>query len=158
MDLWTWNLPRAREITAALDSYPRNFKVWNRLSGLLETPAKRKEVVRQGTVLIRHEEKILHNLLESYAELIEFENCRVLALNTPIFSSRVANELARKRPPFGVVWYRKNDVWKISLRSIGRFDVSKIAEKYGGGGHRNAAGFQVSRGRNLPWKFIKNNK
>jgi len=31
--------------------------------------------------------------------------------------------------------------YKFSLRSKGEFDVSKIALKYGGGGHQNAAGF-----------------
>ena len=32
---------------------------------------------------------------------------------------------------------------KVSLRSDGDFDVSKISEKYGGGGHKGAAGFEV---------------
>jgi phosphoesterase RecJ-like protein len=31
--------------------------------------------------------------------------------------------------------------WRISLRSLGRVDVRKIAEQQGGGGHRFAAGF-----------------
>lgn len=30
-----------------------------------------------------------------------------------------------------------------SLRSTGDFDVAEIAKKYGGGGHKNAAGFKV---------------
>jgi len=33
--------------------------------------------------------------------------------------------------------------WKASLRSKGNVDVAKIAELYGGGGHRNAAGFKT---------------
>ena len=33
---------------------------------------------------------------------------------------------------------------KVSLRSRGGIDVSKIAHKYGGGGHHNAAGFAVN--------------
>jgi nanoRNase/pAp phosphatase (c-di-AMP/oligoRNAs hydrolase) len=32
----------------------------------------------------------------------------------------------------------------VSLYSIGDFDVAAIAARYGGGGHRNAAGFSVS--------------
>jgi nanoRNase/pAp phosphatase (c-di-AMP/oligoRNAs hydrolase) len=28
-----------------------------------------------------------------------------------------------------------------SLRSIGDFDVSELAKRYGGGGHKNSAGF-----------------
>jgi phosphoesterase RecJ-like protein len=33
--------------------------------------------------------------------------------------------------------------WKVSLRSKGNVNVAKIAELYGGGGHRNAAGFKA---------------
>jgi nanoRNase/pAp phosphatase (c-di-AMP/oligoRNAs hydrolase) len=31
----------------------------------------------------------------------------------------------------------------VSIYSIGELDVSKVAERHGGGGHRNAAGFSV---------------
>jgi phosphoesterase RecJ-like protein len=31
----------------------------------------------------------------------------------------------------------------VSLRSKGRYDIAKVARKFGGGGHRNAAGFKV---------------
>jgi nanoRNase/pAp phosphatase (c-di-AMP/oligoRNAs hydrolase) len=33
---------------------------------------------------------------------------------------------------------------EVSLRSDGDFNVAKIAEQYGGGGHKNASGFHVS--------------
>ncbi len=36
-------------------------------------------------------------------------------------------------------------VWKISLRSKGNFDVSKVCEKFGGGGHEYAAGCKIDR-------------
>jgi nanoRNase/pAp phosphatase (c-di-AMP/oligoRNAs hydrolase) len=40
---------------------------------------------------------------------------------------------------------------QFSLRSRGELDVSAIAKKLGGGGHKNAAGFQLPliRGRNV---------
>ncbi len=37
-----------------------------------------------------------------------------------------------------------NDQYKISLRSKGRVDVSAFARSLGGGGHRNAAGANIS--------------
>lgn len=40
--------------------------------------------------------------------------------------------------------FRETDEgWKASLRSKGQVDVAKIAESFGGGGHRNAAGFTI---------------
>ena len=35
----------------------------------------------------------------------------------------------------------------VSLYSVGEHDVSAIAAEFGGGGHRNAAGFSVPLGR-----------
>ncbi len=34
-------------------------------------------------------------------------------------------------------------LWKVSLRSKGEVDVLRVAEYFGGGGHRNAAGFRI---------------
>jgi nanoRNase/pAp phosphatase (c-di-AMP/oligoRNAs hydrolase) len=43
------------------------------------------------------------------------------------------------------------DMVSCSLRSNGSFDVSVIAKKYDGGGHKNAAGFQVKMLELLSW-------
>jgi phosphoesterase RecJ-like protein len=42
------------------------------------------------------------------------------------------------------VFFREisNDYWKVSLRSKGKINVAEIAESFGGGGHKNAAGFR----------------
>lgn len=49
--------------------------------------------------------------------------------------------------------------WKVSLRSKGRYDVSAVAEYFGGGGHRNASGCSVEGGidevRKLVYQKIK---
>ncbi|MCO6429876.1 MAG: bifunctional oligoribonuclease/PAP phosphatase NrnA [Deltaproteobacteria bacterium] len=39
------------------------------------------------------------------------------------------------------------DIWRISLRSVSeRFNVAAVAAKFGGGGHKMAAGFRFKRG------------
>ena len=38
-----------------------------------------------------------------------------------------------------------------SLRSIGDYDVSAIARQFGGGGHRNAASFEVGMSDLVSW-------
>ena len=49
------------------------------------------------------------------------------------------------RDVLAVVYMREvgNDVYRVSLRSKGDINVAKVAEKFGGGGHRNAAGLRV---------------
>ena len=74
-----------------------------------------------------------------------------LAANcTPQFASEAGNKLAEKSGTFGATWCA-GDNGKIffSLRSVGNYDVSEIAKCYGGGGHKNAAGF------NIPFRCLK---
>jgi phosphoesterase RecJ-like protein len=37
----------------------------------------------------------------------------------------------------------EENTYKISMRSLGNSDVSKVCETFGGGGHKNAAGFKI---------------
>ncbi len=53
-------------------------------------------------------------------------------------------ERARFGNALGAVYRFTGSRVDVSLYSIGAFDVSNIATRYGGGGHRNAAGFSVT--------------
>jgi hypothetical protein len=66
-------------------------------------------------------------------------------VNAPYFaSSELAGEIPNlfSEAQFGVC-YRENarGHFDYSLRSRGDFDVSAVAKHFGGGGHKNAAGF-----------------
>ncbi|KAK2969823.1 hypothetical protein RJ640_023552 [Escallonia rubra] len=57
----------------------------------------------------------------------------------------------------GAVVYRvpeldNDQVLKISLRSVGSEDTTRISQKYGGGGHRNASSFMLSSAEFEQWK------
>jgi len=45
-----------------------------------------------------------------------------------------------------VVMFKTDDGGRVSLRSKGAIDVRSVALKYGGGGHRNAAGLTLEPG------------
>jgi nanoRNase/pAp phosphatase (c-di-AMP/oligoRNAs hydrolase) len=72
---------------------------------------------------------------------------RVEAVNASTNRSQIGHRLAQ-RALYGGAWglvYRVEgaEVYA-TLYSIGDVDVSKIALEFGGGGHKNAAGFHVS--------------
>lgn len=50
---------------------------------------------------------------------------------------------------------KDNEVFKVSLRSDPHIDVGKIARKYGGGGHKNAAGFNIKIKKDEVLNFIR---
>jgi len=76
-----------------------------------------------------------------------------LAANAPAFlASDLGHELANKSGTFGLVWSMAGDGQvHCSLRSNGEYDVSAIAKAFGGGGHRNAAGFSTDIETLMGW-------
>lgn len=75
-----------------------------------------------------------------------------LAVNCPLHTSEIGHELANQSGTYGLIWYTNDGVTaKCSLRSNGSYDVSAIAKVFGGGGHLNAAGFEVSVKTLLEW-------
>ena len=87
---------------------------------------------------------------------VNFLGRRVLASNYPILRSEIGHELLKKKPPLSIIWREKGGRISVSLRSDGSVDVAAIAEKYGGGGHKSAAGFTLEKGEKLPWNVSKN--
>lgn len=141
-DLWRHALPHSREINAALRSYPLDFIQWNELH--LHGRTQLGSVVAEGSVILRRERQIIDDHVR-HAREIELCGHKILAVNATVMLSEIAGELAKGRP-FGVCYFDRADgkrVW--SLRSTPEgVDVSEIAKQYGGGGHRNAAGFEVA--------------
>lgn len=68
-----------------------------------------------------------------------------LAVNCVANMSEVGHELANQSGTYGLVYYIDSDnKVKVSFRSNGEYDVSVLAKHFGGGGHRNAAGCEIS--------------
>lgn len=137
-DLWRWVLPHSREVNSALRSYPLDFDGWDDL-------ARRDPLtlVPEGAAILRCEQQTVGSHVRNARE-IDLAGHKVLAVNATTLVSEVAGELAGGRP-FGVCYFDKGDgqrVWSLRSRD-GGVDVSEIAKRFGGGGHRNAAGFQT---------------
>ena len=152
-DLWKNTLPHSGEIAAIIGEYPFTFEIWDELARLFANEKSFEKLVEKGAIVRTHIDKHVAELA-SFAELVTFEGQSVYAVNCARpYRSAVGNVLAERHPPFAIVWYHDDGAFHISLRSIGDFDVAKIAEKYGGGGHKNAAGFQVQKWDAIPFQF-----
>ncbi len=139
-DLWKFKLPLTREIFETVYSHPFSFSVWNKLAALCESGSGRKKLAAEGKALLRKLERMTENAV-SGAEEVKFEGYRCLMANSSRDVSHLGHALVVKKPPIGIVWSRRKNKIVVSLRSDGSVDVSKLAEKYGGGGHRAASGF-----------------
>lgn len=82
----------------------------------------------------------------------DYEVTGLAANCPPHLQSDVGHELANQSGTFGLLWcIDKDNRCKVSLRSNGEYDVSAIAKAFGGGGHRNAAGFTTDIQTLLGW-------
>jgi oligoribonuclease NrnB/cAMP/cGMP phosphodiesterase (DHH superfamily) len=141
-DLWSWRLPDSREVNAALSSYPMTFDEWDRLAEL-----GHEALIPEGRAILRYQAKIVEQHV-GHARLATIGGHEVLVVNATCLFSEVAGELARGRP-FGVAYFDRADGKRqFSLRSRGDdgIDVSEVAGRFGGGGHRASAGFELPIG------------
>jgi len=153
-DLWRFRLPFTREIAALITVFGFDFKEWRKLIKELEDAKRRRALVKKGGLLLAYEKRILDRIIKN-AEVVKFMNYKALAVNSPILESELGHALYKVMPPLSIVWREKNGKITVSLRSNGQVDVSKIAAKFGGGGHKAAAGFALQKGAKFPWKLLK---
>ena len=101
-------------------------------------------LVGEGKILTRAFNADLESVLENVMPCTILGH-RGLALNAnAMFSSEAGHEMATASETFGLVWrVGKGGAIYCSLRSNGDYDVSAIAQLFGGGGHKNAAGFET---------------
>ena len=155
-DLWrteTTKRASAREILSFIDAHDYSFSVWNKLEKLIENAKTRRECANSGRMILQYEKKIIADAVGS-ASAVSFAGRRVLASNYPILRSDIGHELLKKRGGISIIWREKGGRISVSLRSDGTVDVAAIAEKYGGGGHKAAAGFVLAKGEAAPWKKL----
>lgn len=151
IDLWKFKLPFTKEITAALELEGFNFKKWNKVASYLEDLKKRKKYINNGKILIEYRNKLIARIVNG-AEKFKFEKHTAYVANSPVLISEIGNSIVKNKKTIGVIWFRKSGKIIVSLRSDGKTDVSKIAVKYGGGGHKAASGFIWDIKKPFPWK------
>ncbi len=154
VDLWRFKMPFAKELIAILEIIDFKFSSWNKVVADFENSKKRKKYIEKGKIILKYKDVIIKELVD-HANKVEFNGYNILVINSPVFISEIGNILTKKNPPISIIWRQYNGKNIFSLRSNGKVDVSKIANKYGGGGHKAAAGFDLDIKKGMPWEYIK---
>ncbi len=155
IDLWRFKIPHTREIMNVLEMMEFDFNKWDKFIKNIDILLKKKKVIEQGKIISSYKEHLIKKIVDSYSEKVEFLKYKTLVANGPsFFSSDLGSALVKKMPPIGIVWSKKDGKIIVSLRSDGSVNVAEIAQKFGGGGHKAAAGFTVEINKPLPWSAI----
>lgn len=172
-DLWSWKLPKSRELSAWLSSHPQTFEAWDQFANSIAAPHLSRgytiasgdgpafdyvvpdewiysgfagSAVEQGEAILRAQAEQVRRIC-SQAREIELDGHKVLCANTSVYQSEVGEALAESRP-FAATFYVRGDgkrSWSLRSREGGA-NVTEIAKKRGGGGHTS--------GRTAGWEEL----
>lgn len=145
-DVWDWmNHPGSLEFqygirNSEVDTGPNNSVFWKKLFTDSSFVAS---IIMEGRTLLRYEQKQNERYIKSCGFTVEFEGYTCLAVNKGLSNSLIFESVydPNMHQIMASFVYRKGE-WHISLYSADKnIDVSALAMKYGGGGHKQASGF-----------------
>jgi len=144
-DVWIHSNPDTLPFQYGLrleNTNPYNLPLWE---SLFERPIVR-EVIKRGETVLRYEEIINERYVKSRGFELEWEGLKFICCNKGLTNSKLFDSIWDTTKYDAMLTFCMLDPergWTVSLYSDkSDVDVSKIAKKYGGGGHKGAAGFQ----------------
>lgn len=143
-DLWKFLLPMTREIQANLFSYPYNFELYDRLMAM---DSEELEIfATEGRAIERKHFKDIEENLNTSVRWMQIGGVSMPVINCPKeWGSDAGNKLCEfAENGIAAYYWDSPDGRNFGLRSIGNVDCVPIATQYGGGGHKNAAGFKLA--------------
>lgn len=109
-------------------------------------------LIEQGKIMTQYRDNWAKNYMKLGFET-EFEGHKCFAVNLGCCNSDYFKSLPEGKYEILMPFVFDGNVYTVSLYST-TVDVSEIAKKYGGGGHKGASGFQI---KELPFKKIRIN-
>ena len=151
-DIWDHRGDGDLEFQFGLDCWPN--LPWKTLLAPEDAGPTVNHILQMGKAAMSCYAKRDADVMKSRSFLVEWEGLKFLALNTARCNSKTF--AARDVPATGhdalMVFYVNDKVWTFSLYHANHrkdLDLSLIAVKHGGGGHRGACGFTATR---PPWQ------
>lgn len=148
-DLWRFTMQETKPFNVWLRCEPFDFERWTLIAQQLNDGRDAATIFAEAAAMQRFfDQKVAE--MAARTRYVRIGGHVVPGCNcTPEFSSEVAHAILRKHSEarFAACYWDTSKGRSWSLRSDHdgdyRLDVSEIAKAYGGGGHRNAAGFTV---------------
>lgn len=146
-DLWSFKFKHTKALSRFINSFDQTFANWEEIHQQLSSKSECELALDIGQALERAFMIEVRRLADLSTIGTTEDGVKVpIGHASKIYSSDLAHELLKRNPDASFAAVRcfegNQEIW--SLRSEGhRQDVRVIAEHMGGGGHRNAAGFQI---------------
>lgn len=161
-DIWKWDRLETKNFIAymnSVDSEPEADIWWQLMDQNITAPPECRnlgrmighnqsrdlwsEILLRGSAVNQYIDQRNMDMVSRLGYATVFEGKKCLVINAPLAGSEIfGNEDdVYSRVDMMIIYYHINGMFHVGLRSR-NVDVSVIAEKYGGGGHPGAAGFE----------------
>lgn len=154
-DLWAWKVPKSSEFCNGFYTVScvgqDFFKAFEFFEELFNVPDTINKYIQTGTEIKEARDKYINELAIQQTKFYEFThkdqtyNIQIVECAHNI-ASDLGNTMCKLNGcDFCMLWRYNESTgeYYVSCRSIGDIDVATIAKSYGGGGHKNAAGFTL---------------
>lgn len=148
-DIWDKRDPDAELFQFGLDAYP--MVDWDELLQDAGHTADVHRILNAGRAARSCIEKREADIIRDRSFEFTFEGLSFLCLNTARCNSNTFKSGIKPHHAGLIGFWWNGSYWNVSLYGVphrAEIDLSKIAVKYGGGGHRQACGF---RAKTIPW-------
>lgn len=146
-DLWLFQLPLSREVNAFVFAHEYAFDIWDYLHASMRDHMDVQRVADMGGAIEKKHHKDVAELVRVTRRTMRIGGLDMPVANIPYtLTSDAAHLMAQHAQGVAACYWDTPSGRVFSLRSTEEGpDVSAIAKTYGGGGHKNAAGFQMPR-------------
>ena len=143
-DLWLFDLPKTREIMAAVGTRPYTLEPWMKLLTGPRNPISL--LIAEGNILVVKIDQDVDNILRTTMRYVDMDGQRVPLTNCPYFLASDVLSKVCETEPFAISYFDTPTHRTFSIRSAKTGpNVSVMATRHGGGGHYHASGFSVTR-------------
>jgi uncharacterized protein len=147
-DLWKFKLAGTREISAFVFSHEYTFEQWDKL--MSADQVELLQMTAAGAAIERKHHKDIAELLKVCQRRMVIAGHDVPAASLPYTMGSDAGHIMAKGEKFSACYWDTSEHRIFGLRSSEEgSDVALVAQFYGGGGHKHAAGFRVVRDHEL---------
>lgn len=139
-DLWKWELPYSKEFSKSFDMVPFEFEEFERF----EDDSVFDDAIKRGSYILAYSKTVIKKICDN-AVSRKIDGLSALVVNSSHWMSEIGARLS-PNCDVAIIWFWDHDkkMTTVSLRSFhDNIDVSEIAKKFGGGGHKKAAGFKL---------------
>lgn len=146
-DIWKWEMPYSKEMSESLNFLVKKNSIISFQEIMKNFDDEKQELINTGDFLLEKqrsdvEKSISHDKLK-FTTLLDHD---IVMLNSTTLISEIGNTLCVKYNKIAMMYFITPEMNVVlSFRSLDTLpDASILAKHFGGGGHRNACGAQLT--------------